>query len=372
MIVMRHALPLSIPGTERHIVSWHFGKAGARPKAYLQAGLHADEWPPMLIALHLRQLLSALEADGAVIGEIVLVPAANPIGLAQIVHGTPYGRFDLADGRNFNRGYPAVGEAVDEIVKDMLSGDPERNVEIIRAAMQQALAAGHVASDTQALKQYLMLQACDADIVLDLHCDNEALMHLYAGTIHPKESMNLAMLTRARVLLIAAESGDQPFDEALAQPWGYLASRHTSRHPIPHACFSVTLEFRGQTDLSHQLAHEDAVHLTQFLAIRGVLSMPPFELPAPQYQTCSLDAVEILHAPHGGLLVPIAQLGEEIKEGETVAELIDPLADRVTELKARQSGLFFAHTGQRYVPAGAGLAKIAGAASIRVGHLLGP
>ena len=35
----------------------------------------------MLVAQHLRRRLLALEAEGRVLGEVVLVPAANPIGL---------------------------------------------------------------------------------------------------------------------------------------------------------------------------------------------------------------------------------------------------------------------------------------------------
>ena len=60
----------------------------------------------MIVAHHLREQLLALEAEGRIEGEIVLVPSANPIGLAQRVLAAPVGRFDLANGMNFNRGYP--------------------------------------------------------------------------------------------------------------------------------------------------------------------------------------------------------------------------------------------------------------------------
>lgn len=372
MIALRHTLPLSVPGTERHIVSWQFGQPGARPKAYLQAGLHADEWPPMLIMHHLKRLLTQLEADRALIGEIIAIPSANPIGLAQIVHGVPFGRFNLSDGRNFNRGYPALGEAVDEIVAGQLTGDSDRNAALIRAAMRQALAEDAVVDEAQALKQWLMSQACDADIVLDLHCDNEALMHVYAGADHPRVSMSLAMLTGACALLTSSESGDHPFDEAVSAPWAYLARRHMAQFPIPSACFSATVEFRGQTDISHELASDDARHLIQFLALQGVITLAPFDLPAPQCEATPLDAVETISAPHGGLVVPVRRLGSRIYPGETVAELIDPVAGGVTVLEAHRPGLLFARTGQRYVAAGSRVAKLAGVTSFRKGNLLGP
>ena len=62
----------------------------------------------MLVSQFLRTELTALEAQGKVLGEIILVPAANPLGLAQAIHGAPFGRFDLSTGTNFNRAYKHV------------------------------------------------------------------------------------------------------------------------------------------------------------------------------------------------------------------------------------------------------------------------
>ena len=49
----RIVLPSMSPGTERSIDVLRFGVQGARPKAYLQASLHADEIPAMLVLNHL-------------------------------------------------------------------------------------------------------------------------------------------------------------------------------------------------------------------------------------------------------------------------------------------------------------------------------
>ncbi len=85
-----HALLPPTPGTHRELISLHYGQPGAAAgKAYLQASLHADELPGMLVAHHLRRRLDALEAEDRITGEIVLVPMANPIGLSQhLLHGT--------------------------------------------------------------------------------------------------------------------------------------------------------------------------------------------------------------------------------------------------------------------------------------------
>src|SRR3546814_3259824 len=77
-------LPLltASPGTSRELVVHRFGQAGARTKVYLQAALHADETPGLLVLHHLYGVLEEAERRGSVAGEVVLVPYANPIGLA--------------------------------------------------------------------------------------------------------------------------------------------------------------------------------------------------------------------------------------------------------------------------------------------------
>src|ERR687893_1650847 len=112
------------PGADLSLTVQRFGPEGARPRIYIQASLHADEIPGMIAAHHLRERLLALEAEGRIRGEIVLVPAANPIGLAQKVLGEPVGRFDLSDGVNFNRGYPYLVPKVAERLDGKLTADP--------------------------------------------------------------------------------------------------------------------------------------------------------------------------------------------------------------------------------------------------------
>ncbi|MDD7960705.1 succinylglutamate desuccinylase/aspartoacylase family protein, partial [Klebsiella pneumoniae] len=70
-------------------------------KSYIQASLHADELPGMLTATLLLRRLAALEEAGQLRGEIVVVPVANPIGLAQQVMGDNLGRFELGSMKNF-------------------------------------------------------------------------------------------------------------------------------------------------------------------------------------------------------------------------------------------------------------------------------
>lgn len=370
MIAIQHPLPAQIPGTQHSVTSWHFGCAGTGPKVYLQAGLHADEWPPMLVAHHLKLQLSALELAGAITGEITLVPMVNPIGLAQQFQGQPLGRFDLADGRNFNRGYPYLSAQVRNRIAAALHDDAGANVRMIRSALRDALRDMPPQTESAALKYWAMEQAIDADIVLDLHCDTEAVLHVYTGTPHASRGLRLARVLHADALIVSRESGDHPFDEALARVWWEMADEFEGRFPVPLSCFSATVELRGQQDMTHAMAQRDAQRLIQFLSLEGVIQMAPFELADARCRATPLEAVEPLIATQSGLVLHLKQVGDHVLAGEPIIELLNPLTDETQTLCATFGGRLFARTTNRFVSAGARLAKIAGVTPFRSGNLL--
>src|SRR5260221_5924940 len=129
--VERLALLPSSPGTARHIAIHRYG-GGSGPKVYVQASLHANELPAMLVAQHLIGLLDDAQAEGRITGDIVVVPVANPIGLGQGVDGVHLGRYELATGQNFNRGFFDHAVALAERVKRRLGTDAAGNVGLIR------------------------------------------------------------------------------------------------------------------------------------------------------------------------------------------------------------------------------------------------
>ncbi|SFC71486.1 succinylglutamate desuccinylase/aspartoacylase domain-containing protein [Massilia yuzhufengensis] len=348
----------------------HFGSPGSGKKAYIQASLHADEVPAMLVAQFLRRALDNLDAEGRVRGEIVLVPAANPVGLAQLMHGTPMGRFDLGTGVNFNRAFLHVGAELKESLAGRLGPDAAANVAAIRAAARAAVARWAPQDHTEVLKKTLLSMAIDADIVLDLHCDNEGLMHVYAGTPLAAKATQLAALLGARALLLSSASGGAPFDEACSRLWWDLAEHFGPATPVPPACAAVTVELRGEMDVRYDLAEQDAGALLQFLAREGMLDIPVAALPAALCEATPLAGVEPLHAPQSGVLVFLKALGEQVAAGEAVADIVNPVSGATATVRATTSGLLFASTAHRHLLRGMQVCKIAGATPFRSGPLL--
>jgi len=353
-------LPPAGPGTERRLTVLRFTGDGAGPKAYVQAAVHADEVPALLVAQHLREKLLSLDAAGRLRGEIVLVPYANPIGLTQFLQGWHLGRYELDSGANFNRGYPDLFEQVAERVAGQLGADAAHNVALIRQALRAALPVDAASSENTALKRHLYALSCDADVVLDLHCDYEATLHLYLGTPLWPAAADLAACLNSTVNLLAEDSGGEAFDEANSRLWWQLARRFP-QHPIPPACCAATVELRGDRDVSDAMASQDAEGLIAFLAGRGFIAdAPPRMPPAIAPEATLLEAVDTLSASHPGVLVWVVKLGSEVRRGQLLGQLVDPETGARHAVTARNDGIFFAARGHRWVRSGQWIAKIAG------------
>ncbi|WP_397533359.1 succinylglutamate desuccinylase/aspartoacylase family protein [Roseateles sp.] len=369
MQVKHHPLAQGTPGTRREIQSLHYGPVGGR-KALLQAALHADEVPGMLVAQHLREALARLEQQGRLCGEIVLLPACNPIGLSQWQLLAHQGRFDANSGENFNRHYAELSGAAAQRAAPLMGPDAQANVALLRRCLRECLAEQAPQTELESLRQCLLDLALDADVVLDLHCDCESVLHLYSATPLRADAERLARHLDAELCLLAEESGDHPFDEACSQVWWRLARHFDGRHPVPQACFAATVELRGYTDVSHALAARDAQGLLAFLAEQGFITQEAAE-PAPLRRAARpLQGSMPLHAPHAGLVVFARQPGDEVRAGDLIVEVIDPISGQKTALLSPVDGLLYAREQRRYANAGLRLAKVAGEQALRSGKLL--
>lgn len=379
MRIVRYTLPEQSLGTVSTLESLHFGPPEAAQKAYLQAGLHADEIPGLLVLEHLTRMLERAEAGGHLQGELVLVPVANPLGLSQVLLHQGLGRFELGTAENFNRHFTDLFAATRTEVLPELSVDSQENVARIRAAMRSAL--DHALNQPavtalEALRLTLQRLACDADIVLDLHCDEDAVVHLYTETPFQAHAEPLARYLGARALLVTLGEGAQPFDEALSGPWWrYAEAAHSAPggpKPVPLACFSATVELRGKSDVDDHLARQDAEGLYRYLQHAGFIAGVPAPLPPLLAGPTPLAGTEQVSAPQPGVVVFAAQPGDWIKRGQIVAEIIDVQRRERHPLTATVDGLLYARSVARYVRRGTVVARIAGAKPIRSGPLLSP
>jgi len=343
---MRIALPSMTPGTTRSIAAHRFGRAGARPKVYLQAAIHANELPGAMALHHLMPKLVEADRAGRVRGEIVVVPTVNPIGLAQLVGNNHLGRYDFLGRDNFNRNWLDLSGPVAERVGAQLGSDAGRNVASIRNAALAALGALKPANELQAMRVGVMKLSIDSDVALDLHCDAHALLHLFVSR---KDWPGPARVLAAD-LGIEATLYNEPFPEALtffgvhSALWSRLAARFPGA-AIPQACFSATVEYRGQHDVSHAHGEADARNLYRFLVRRGAIAGRAGPLPRLKADATPIGGMDVGYAPRAGILVYHVPKGARVRKGQAVCEVIDPASPlgrkARTQVIARTDGTVF-------------------------------
>jgi hypothetical protein len=267
-VSFRHTTTFELPrfgiGARQHVIFHEYVPAGGKPfnpeedmsvedfgveRAYIQASLHCDELPGMLVSHHLLKLLDVAAEKNGILKPITIVPYANPIGLQQIVMGSHLGRFSLSTGVNFNRDWIDVTAAVAERVRaDLSATDIQSNSAVIRKALLEETRKLRFNTVEKVLKQELFQRAAVSSIVLDLHCDCDAIMHAYTHDLLWPQMRDLTVQLEAQVMLLASESGGTPFDEACSCPWATLKNRFQD-FPIDMACQAVTIELRGESDV---------------------------------------------------------------------------------------------------------------------------
>jgi len=340
------ALPSMTPGTSRSIAVHRFGKARARPKAYLQAAIHANEFPGAMALHHLLPMLVEADRGGRIKGEVIVVPTVNPIGLSQIVGNNHLGRYDFLGRDNFNRNWLELSGAVADRVEGRLGRGASDNVASIRGAALAALAAMKPVNELQTLRVEVLKLSIDSDIALDLHCDNEAVLHLFISRKDwPGAASPLAADLGAQATLY-----NDPYPEHLtfsgvnSALWARLAGRFPAAN-IPQACLSATVEYRGQHDVNHALGEADASNLYRFLVRRGVIAGRAGKLPRLKAEATPMGGMDVGYCPRPGILVYHAAKGTRVKKGMPICEVIDPADARGpkarTQIVARTDGILF-------------------------------
>ena len=363
----RIALPSMTPGTGRSVDFHRFGRAGARPKTYLQAAIHANELPGAMALHHLLPMLVAADRRGRIRGEIIVVPTVNPIGLAQLVGNNHLGRYELLGRENFNRNWLDLSGAVGERVRNRLGRDAGANVALIRRAALATLDGMKPVNELQTLRVEVMKLSVDADVALDLHCDMEAALHLF---ISRKDWPGPA---RALAADIGAEATlcNEPYPESLtfsgvhSALWARLAAGFPEAN-VPQACLSATIEYRGQHDVNHRLGESDARNLYRFLVRRGLISGRAGKLPRLKAQATPIGGMDVGYSPKAGMLVYHVPKGARVRKGTPVCEVIDPSDARGPKARrqvlARTDGILFSRKRDgRLAWPGMVLFRIAGA-----------
>lgn len=373
--ICRHSIEGDSPGRSTELTYFRIGPPSAAKKVFLQAALHADEHPGILILSHLLEMLKAADANDALAAEFVVFPMVNPLAMGDIEFGKHQGRYERSSGVNHNRQWPRLYDWLPADIGDRLGPVEADNVKLVRRLLLDALEAGPRETASAQWRYLVMREACDADYVFDLHCDDEALIHIYSIPQNRQRIQGLSDRLGAAATLLAEDSGGGSFDEVWPSPWLRLAREYPQK-PVGLPVLGCTIEFRGEFDTFDSLNLQDARNLYAFFQDENLIAgaSEPVEKAAPE--ASDFRATQLLRAPAAGLLIFRVSVGDSVEAGDRIADLLcldgeGAYADK-TALLAETSGFVLSRRLTKYVWRNAMVAKIVGRDILesRTGNLL--
>ncbi|WP_420853465.1 succinylglutamate desuccinylase/aspartoacylase family protein [Shewanella polaris] len=294
------------------------GSESSAPSVYIQANVHGAEVQGNAVIYQLMTLLESYQ----VLGDIVLAPLANPLGINQKSGEFTLGRFDPITGVNWNREY--FDHQVD--VKAWYTEHQHlTNDELFQAyrlmlieACQARLTNPFGITTGHRLAVNLQSMAHQADIVLDLHTGPKSCKHLYC----PEYDIDAARLFSIPYTLVIPNSFGGAMDEAIFCPWWQLTEYATGQGReflVPVSAFTLELASQERIDLADAL--EDAKGILAYLSHRGVIAEKVNPASMERFG-CYLKDYKKFHAPKAGLIEYCASVGEPLKAGKPLVNIL--------------------------------------------------
>jgi hypothetical protein len=307
---------------------------GAKPgkKAYLQANLHGAEIVGNAVIHQLIEFLTTLD-DTQLAGEIWLVPVCNPLSTNQRTHYFSTGRYNIYDGKDWNRifwDYEKECEDLEDFAKSQIHLEPVeiRNnyLERIQSCFQTQFAKIQAPSGLPFNERYryqLQSLCLDANYVIDIHSSsNQAIDYLYC--FQSREESAKAFLLDYGILM--NEYDGNSFDEAFMKPWLALEKKLAELgKTIQFDIDSWTLEFGSGMQMKPDSVKKGIFRIKNYLAQKGVFKLPGFPLestPSHKVNFTIKSQIKKYYAPTGGMIQSRVELGSSIKSGQLLYQLL--------------------------------------------------
>ena len=332
------------------------GQDPKAPKAYIQSSIHGAEVQGNAVIF---QLLKVLQ-NTPPLGDVILVPHANPIGGNHKVGEYTQGRFDPMTGENWNRSYFYD----DSWIANFVQHYQDQPVSEIFAAFRQHLVSqlnlklnGPIwqVSRTQRMAWTLQSLAHEADCVLDLHTGSVATDYLYAP-YYAKAATNY--FHQSHILMMPNRFAGA-LDEAIFCPWWHLMEclqKLGIKVECPVDSFTVELGSQEVMDLAHAeyLSHG----ILCYFSAKGVLPADLYRHEAIiNRHYCDIADYTIFHAPYGGLYEWLIKPGEEFIQNQIIAHCLQG-GQTLHAIQAPFDGRLITRFATSAVPQGAELAKM--------------
>lgn len=307
---------------------------GATPgkKAYLQANLHGAEIVGNAVIHQLIDFFLTLD-DSQLTGEIWLVPVCNPLGTNQRTHFFSTGRYNIYNGKDWNRifwDYEKECDNLEAFAKSHITLEKsdirKKYLERIQSSFQQQLEKLQSPSGlpfNERYRYHLQSLCLDADYLIDIHSSsNQAIDYLYC--FQSREESAKAFLLDYGILM--NEYDGDAFDEAFMKPWLALEKKFAELgKQMQFDIDSWTLELGSGMQMNPESVEKGVRGIKNYLVQKELLQIPGFPLSeTASHQVNFTDKTQITkyYAPAGGMIQSRVDLGSKIKTGQMLYQLL--------------------------------------------------
>ncbi len=297
------------------------GTHAQAPSVYVQSSIHAAETQGYAVIL----LLIEHFAKHPPLGNVTLVPLANPYASNCNMEEYTAGRFDPATGNNWNRSYVDMRALVEDFFAAHAHEHMTTLVPLFKQVLQKHLSSIQQKPLSYVEKLAVTLQhlASSADIVLDLHCDTTSLPYVYS----PKYASSSIQALGMSFILEMDNVFTGAFDGAIFCPWLTLTDVYNTHHtdtPVTPPVTAFTIELGGQEQVNLQEARTQAQGIIRYLGDNGICGGHTAASSAVASYKCHDKDFHIIYAPAGGIIIDSIPLGQPVPARTPLLELSMP------------------------------------------------
>lgn len=307
-------------GAKLTIPVYRFQGESDAPSVYIQANMHGAEVQGNAVIYQLLEQLRKLN----ILGNITLVPYANPVGCNHKNGEYTLGRFDPITGVNWNRMYHFNRDLVNQFAQEFASlEEQELQVKFKKALVNdisQRLDHNSFGLTTgQRIAFQLQKLAHQADLVLDLHTGPISSKHLYC----PEYAKASASYFNIEHTLLIPNDFDGALDEATFCPWWTLTEALSAQgREVNFNQESFTVELGSQEQIDLDVALTDARSILSYLQYKGVIAGDSYQPDTMTRYACYLTDYKAYYSPMGGMVDYLAEFGQPLKAGAPLARIL--------------------------------------------------
>ena len=279
---------------------------GKEKRFAVVTGTHGDELEGQFVCYELQRRLKSMPEQ--LKGIVDIYPALNPLGIDSITRGIPM--FDL----DMNRIFPGTeeGPMMETLVKRLMD-DFE-----------------------------------DADMCVDIHASNIFLMELPQVRVNEEtENLLVPYAKKLNVDFVWVHSAATVLESTLAYSLNKIG--------VPTLVVEMGVGMRITKTYGYQLVEG----ILNVMKEMGIWEGPVGEVREPIVS--SDRAVGYLNADMAGIFVPKIEIGDQVKKGDILGEILNPLSGNVEQVvEAPIDGMVFTRREYHVVYSGSLLGRILG------------